>query len=409
MTQTAIGICLGASNIKVVELSRGEKGVFVKNAFIRRHESNPRAVLNNILSEMSIPDSSFGAFTGKKFREIVKAESITEAEAVEYALSYDGFSNELQSEGNVLVSLGAESFIAYLLNSDATINDIETGNKCASGTGEFFLQQIKRMNVSVSEAISLSEGTDLYPVSGRCSVFCKSDCTHALNKGIPIGRVSSGLCKMMAEKVSELLEKMAVKNVIAIGGVTHNSSVMKYLLKEVDTLVIPDHADYFEALGAAYYALTKEIPLNISPGNIFKENISSFSTLAPLKKAEELVTFETGKRGRAEEGDRCIVGLDVGSTTTKAVLLRTSDDAVLASEYLRTNGDPVKASRECFASIDNQIKSSVEIVALGVTGSGRYIAGLHASATSIINEIIAHATGAAYYDKEVDTIFEIGG
>ena len=43
-------------------------------------------------------------------------------------------------------------------------------------------------------------------------------------------------------------------------------------------------------------------------------------------------------------GDVCILGLDVGSTTTKAVLLRTSDNAMLASVYLRTNGDPVGAS-----------------------------------------------------------------
>ncbi|MBD3319877.1 MAG: activase, partial [Chitinivibrionales bacterium] len=34
---------------------------------------------------------------------------------------------------------------------------------------------------------------------------------------------------------------------------------------------------------------------------------------------------------------------------------------------------------------------------------------LHATTDAIINEIIAHATGAAYFDKEADTIFEIGG
>ena len=42
-------------------------------------------------------------------------------------------------------------------------------------------------------------------------------------------------------------------------------------------------------------------------------------------------------------------------------------------------------------------------------GSGRQIAGLHALTDGVINEIIAHATAAVYFDPEVDTIFEIGG
>ncbi|MBW2992594.1 hypothetical protein KY345_05240, partial [Candidatus Woesearchaeota archaeon] len=75
-----------------------------------------------------------------------------------------------------------------------------------------------------------------------------------------------------------------------------------------------------------------------------------------------------------------------------------------------TNGDPVKASRECYKDIDKQLKNiRVKIIGLGVTGSGRKIAGLHAMTDGIINEIIAHATAATFFDKEVDTIIEIGG
>ena len=113
-------------------------------------------------------------------------------------------------------------------------------------------------------------------------------------------------------------------------------------------------------------------------------------------------------------GDVCILGLDVGSTTTKAVLLRTSDNAILASVYLRTDGDPVGASRRCYDSILEQVKQQIDpaqlsIIGLGVCGSGRQIAGLHALTDGVINEIIAHATAAIYFDPKVDTIFEIGG
>ena len=83
---------------------------------------------------------------------------------------------------------------------------------------------------------------------------------------------------------------------------------------------------------------------------------------------------------------------------------------MLASVYLRTNGNPIRASRECYREIYQQLDGvQVEIVGLGVTGSGRHIAGLHAQSKAVINEIIAHATAAAYFDPDVDTIFEIGG
>jgi predicted CoA-substrate-specific enzyme activase len=99
----------------------------------------------------------------------------------------------------------------------------------------------------------------------------------------------------------------------------------------------------------------------------------------------------------------------VGSTTTKGVLIRRSDKAVLAGEYLRTEGDPVGASRQVYLGLARQLDVPVRITGLGVTGSGRAIAALHGSATAAINEIVAHAAAAAHYDPDVDTIFEIGG
>ena len=75
--------------------------------------------------------------------------------------------------------------MVYVLNAKGRITNVLTGNKCAAGTGEFFLQQLRRMDVSLDEAAQWAAETEPYHVSGRCSVFCKSDCTHATNKGIP--------------------------------------------------------------------------------------------------------------------------------------------------------------------------------------------------------------------------------
>ena len=91
--------------------------------------------------------------------------------------------------------------------------------------------------------------------------------------------------------------------------------------------------------------------------------------------------------------------------------MRTDNLAIVAGSYLRTEGDPVRASRECYRRLLEQTPSgsTPSIICLGVTGSGRQIAGLHALTDGVVNEIVAHAAAAVHFDPEVETIFEIGG
>jgi len=409
MQAKSVGICLGASTIKVAVITCDAKGVRLEDKIVRNHESNPRAVFTELLRELDIHTFDYGVLTGRKFRTIINARSITEPESIEYALSFMRRDAGRGYDYSAVASLGAENFVVYMLDKEGHISSVETGNKCASGTGEFFLQQISRMDISADEAVTLALNQQGYKVSGRCSVFCKSDCTHALNKGVPIGRVTAGLCSMMAEKVLELLEKVNKRDVVVIGGVTRNRVIMDALRGSIDNLIIPQEAEVFEAVGAAYFALKNKIPWQMDSHSIFKEKKVSFGFLPPIKQGEGLVAFKESREAEARDRDECIIGLDVGSTTTKAVVLRVADNAVLASVYLRTNGNPVKAARECYWELDRKIDKDIVLIGLGATGSGRQIAGLHAKTDSIINEIIAHATGAAHFDGSVDTIFEIGG
>lgn len=400
----SLGICIGASSIKTTLLSWQNGNYTVEHSSKLIHECNPKTTFFNALEQYKDSYDSI-CITGRKFKDSIDAISITEPEATEYALKY--YLKSQNTPYNALISLGGENFILYELNSSGNIINVQVGNKCASGTGEFFLQQVGRMNVDPAAAISLACESTPYRVSGRCSVFCKSDCTHALNKGIPIGNVAAGLGCMISEKAIELLRSIKPANILLAGGVTNNSYVVSQLQQKITNLQIVEHADFFEAIGAAIYAYEKKLP---KAKIVLKEHHHSFTYHPPLKKFIDLVTFKTQAQGIVQSGDICIVGLDVGSTTTKSVLLRASDNKVLASVYLRTNGNPIKAARDCYMEINHQLQNTpVKIVGLGVTGSGRHIAGLHALTDGIINEIIAHATAATYFDPEVDTILEIGG
>ncbi len=214
---------------------------------------------------------------------------------------------------------------------------------------------------------------------------------------------------MMAGKVKELLKKLPKKSVVLVGGSSRNKTMIHFLSKEIEDLLIPEEAPYFEALGAAIWALDNPTVSYGGPDTVFQNKGSVFGFLNPLADFRHLVSFKERPRGSAEAGDRTILGLDVGSTTTKGVIMRCKDKAILAADYLRTDGDPVAASRKVYRSLSEQLDVPVDIVGLGVTGSGRQIAGLHALTDGVINEIIAHATAAVHFDPDVDTIFEIGG
>ncbi len=417
-----LGLCLGASTVSLVHLDhdpaegKGNPTKVGKSPRIVKysrhpHEGDPKRTLLSALNGFDLKAFDRIVATGRKFRGFVNLTSIPEPEAMEYAYR---FVKPPDVSCPAVVSAGGETFMVYVLNRLGQISNVLTGNKCASGTGEFFLQQLRRMDVSLEEAAQWAATTAPHHVSGRCSVFCKSDCTHATNKGIPKSKVTAGLCKMMAGKILELLKKVERKNIMLTGGAARNRMMVECLRKEIPGLIVPPEAPYFEALGAALWGLENDVAEFSGMSDLLRSKAASFDRLPALKDFKDMVTFKTMEKGEIRAGDTCILGLDVGSTTTKAVLVRTGDNAMLASVYLLTSGDPVGASRQCYRALLDHVNKKVNpleisIEGLGVCGSGRQIAGLHALTDSVINEIIAHAAAAVFFDPQVDTIFEIGG
>ena len=406
LNRNSLGICIGASTITIIKLvvPDDQRKIIIDKAIIRTNDGDPKATFEQLFSEM--PFQGPAVVTGRKFRSRLNITSIYESEATESALKVYTTNGRRYS---ALVSLGAETFVVYELNKEGRISKLISKNQCASGTGEFFMQQIGRMGLTVDEAVQISSGSTPFKVSGRCSVFCKSDCTHALNKGIPKEQVTAGLALMIAEKAEELIKHISSKSpVMIVGGVTLNTAVIDFLKEKFDNIVVPDEACYFEALGAALYGLEHEVS-NISTDKIEFSSGSGFNFHKPLSAFTHMVSFRDEEIHNPVGGEEYILGLDVGSTTTKGVIVSAADCKIVASEYLYTHGNPVKASTDVYKALLQQIPVGIKITGLGVTGSGRHISALHAGTRSVINEITAHAMASVYFDPEVDTIFEIGG
>ncbi len=404
-----LGINIGSSSVKVILLDGNDDILWTK---VEPHEGNFVQTLGNILSQSDISSDIPALATGTEGRHLLNINSEIEPLCIEAVLQH------LNQNIDALVSLGGEDLIVYTIDEYQRIITSFSGNKCASGTGEFFKQQLARMNMDVRDVNSIPEQCQVLTLSSRCSVFMKSDCTHRLNKGeAQRGDIVLSLSDVMATKVVDFIKKAKITNkkVFLVGKATENKHLIRFIRERMpeNKFIVPSQAAYFEAYGAALLARTSgsKIP---SLKNLFKPDRVQFKRFKSLKTAEGKVTYLPSKKAKVLAGKEYILGVDGGSTTTKACLVDMETNEIAASFYGRTHGDPVKALKNCFLEMQKQIKKDIgegkiSITLAATTGSSRELLGVFLETPAVYNEIIAHAVGTTFYQDNIDTLFEIGG
>ncbi|KAJ3432839.1 activator of 2-hydroxyacyl-coa-hydratase-related [Anaeramoeba flamelloides] len=421
---SSLGIDVGSTTVKVCYLPDSKNDKKDKMVCkIEPHHGNVSETIESVVRDIStqLSVTPVSLVTGRQGRKMVDVSGITEAVAVEEGLK------KLKDKGSVkdvkaVVSLGGESYFVYKIGGKNKNRIIGTfaGSKCASGTGQFFAQQLGRMDL---DAFKLSEHFDeinkAKPVSlaTRCSVFMKTDCTHKLNKGEATRYdIVRSLSKVMANKVVDLLSKAQVEDgqVLLIGGMINIPYVIEYIKEEMPQIdfVIPEEGTFFEAFGAATLAKKIGVPLP-QLDDLLTPNQSKFRRVEPFSKAKDLVRFvKPPIKPKPVPGRKYVMGVDGGSTTTKVALIDMETKEIISSHYGRTLGDPIKALRQCFVEIKKElgpVYEQIKIPIISTTGSSRELLGVFTNTEAIYNEIIAHTVGVTYYEKDVDTIFEIGG
>nr|MBP8155220.1 hypothetical protein [Nitrospira sp.] len=384
-----VGINIGALTVKVAAIRST-----ARNATVVAHQGRPLEVLREILARPEFADAEYFGVSGQ-------LGHVPEVAAIQRAL------REVEGTFDAVASLGEESFLVYLL-VDGKLTNVLSHNKCAAGSGELFVQQIGRMGLGMEEAVRRSFDGKVVPLASRCSVHCKSDITHKLNRNEARPEdILHTLHDSMANKVIALLEKgvRAPTRVLLIGGVTHNDAMLAALrakLPQTEFVVLPE-SPWFEAWGTAL--LTRDEPHERSPKLAAQPELGH---LPPLHRYGERVHVIAAPPVQAPPDGPLVLGVDAGSTTTKAVLLDPMTHKVVASHYGRTKGNPVAATRECLHALVNALGNR-PIGLVGTTGSARELAGAYLGTEHVYNEISAHAAGATHFDPDVDTIFEIGG
>lgn len=428
-----IGLDAGSVSVKLVLLD--EKGAILEKYYLR-HKGHPVKIayelLKGILSRF--PHSSgfslsLTGSSGKLISESLGTRFTNEVVAQSYAAKklYPGTRTiiELGGEDSKLIVLGEKGLADFSMNS-----------VCAAGTGSFLDQQAERLKLSIEDFSELALKSRPARIAGRCSVFAKSDMIHLQQIATPVEEIVAGLCFAVARNFKgAIVRGRSIEEPVSFhGGVAANRGMVR-AFEDVfgfRELFVPGEHALTGALGAALKDMDEGVLSTFDLGKLEALIRSSrFSTGGHKKlisagdeffqrhpqNSDELIVMSNKLNDKNQDSSpvthhasriTAFLGIDIGSISTN---LAVTDESgrLLAKRYLMTAGRPIEAVNRGLAEIGDEIGGRVNIMGVGTTGSGRYMIADYVGADIVKNEITAQATAAIFIDKDVDTIFEIGG
>lgn len=406
--ELCLGLDIGSVNVRVAVVDSTNQVIYHD---CERIYSGPaasvKALLDRLQSHISL-DRIAGAGATGSGRQIYVGQDGWQI----FSSPYSAIAGVLwdQPSPKTIISIGGQSSMVIGLEDGLKKSwQVARSPLCAAGTGRFLEQQASRLGITIEEfgAIALEWTSPPPRIAARCSVFAKSDLIHLQQKGWPIPAMLAGLCDSVARMIIAQWRERFERPIYCIGGVASNQGVIQALssaLSKAEIIIPSEHASR-EAIGAAL--LAQRAP--IRPAEFYPKRDSGDTLFHIQTRLQPEFTVNTWRH--KELGQRMVdvcLGVDIGSTSTKAAVLSLSGE-VLAKNYLMTAGQPLEAVKQVMANLAPLVEGKVNVKAVGITGSGRYLVGSFIGADLIKNEITAQTKAALHIDPQIDTVFELGG
>ena len=429
-----LGIDIGSVSVALVEMTPTKE---IVRSLYQFHHGDVRGTLKKALGQWRLQDICGVASTASTPPILKFNRRYDNRIAVMNACRF--------FHGNVkgILMVGGERFGLIQFDDEGGYFKFKTNTSCAAGTGSFLDQQAERLGLGDSHALCEIAEKNRGPIpqiATRCAVFAKTDLVHAQQEGYTLSQIAEGLCKGLAKNIVDTCFSGDRKEgrIVFCGGVSRNTAVVRHI-RAMTHQEIEVEKTHYGAAGAALYLLDElllkerihvqsidELLLSskapkksyYSPLTLQKSRYPEFEGIEkleyqPMEKGGHMpacveVDLYENMEGQKES---FFLGIDIGSTSTKAVLMGT-DKKVLAGFYTRTAGRPVEATQhllEAIHFIEKKCGSEFLIIGASATGSGRKFVGNLIGADIILDEITAHARAAVEIAPDVDTIIEIGG
>lgn len=425
MSSVFLGLDIGSTTVKTIAIDEGGNTLFAEYG---RHHSDARNKLASQLKEVMnrFPDAEFAiTLTGSgamNFAEDFQVEFVQEVIAASRSIRH------FIPETDVVIELGGEDGKITFFDKPGV--DQRMNESCAGGTGAFIDQMASVLRVETTELNTLAaKHHTLYPIAARCGVFAKTDIMPLLNEGAPKEDIAASVLQAVVDQVvGGLACGRTIKGKVAfLGGPLFflpelRKRFIETLKLPEENVIFPDNALYFVALGAAVSGLkhekrfSREEVLAHLEKMLAAPNRAKQNHLSPLfTDVEEYCDFrKRHETDHAEHGElagyegELFLGLDAGSTTTKAVLI-DSEKRIRYTHYGSNHGSPLNSAIELLKDLYAKLPPNARISGAGVTGYGEYL--LKAALNFDIGEVetVAHYRAAAYFCPEVSFILDIGG
>ena len=432
-----MGIDVGSTTVKVAVLSDDDKLIY---GDYQRHRADIRSTIISVVNkaldflEKTIEGGSSRQLTvkvtgsgGLSVSQWLNIPFIQEVIAATTAVK------KLIPQTDVVIELGGE---------DAKITYFRGGveqrmnGTCAGGTGAFIDQMAALLETDASGLNELAKGSQqIYPIAARCGVFAKTDIQPLINEGARREDIAASIFQaVVSQTISGLACGKPIRGHIAfLGGPLHFLDQLRHrfivtLNLKDDEIIVPDDSQLFVASGCAFGAERKfggengdfKFPtiaeFRDSLKNLVGAELREVQRLDPLFTGQaELDEFQVRhSEQKAKRGDLkkthgpVFLGLDSGSTTTKACLI-DKDGRIIWDFYAHNQGNPVELAVKVLKDLYKQLPDDVYIARAVSTGYGEALfkAALGVDAGEV--ETITHFRAANFFVPGVEFLLDIGG
>ncbi len=451
-----IGIDVGSTTVKCTVVDPTTLTILWSRYL--RHETRQAQVLEQMLEAAEAEFPELTQEPGQAFitgsgagplAEAVGARFVQEVNAVTLAVEH------LHPEVRSVVELGGQDAKIILFQDDPASGArrviTSMNDKCASGTGATLDKCLLKTGLSHAALAELHfDPEQLHPVAAKCGVFAETDIVNLIKAGVPPGEVMNSLADaIVMQNLSVLTRGNTLQaQVLLLGGpnayLPFLQAAWRLRIPQTwtergytpagdghpeDCIRVPDNAEYYAAFGAVVFgvqaageplAYRGAAGLHAFIHDDRRAQLGEAAGPGLLAEDEDLEAFRQSYQVPAFHPPalpagtcvRAYIGLDGGSTSSKAVLIDARGE-LLGKAYRLSQGNPIDDTKGLLAELRDQVQArgcDLEVLGFGATGYAADVLDQALQADANIVETVAHMMSAQRYcGEDVDVICDIGG